>query len=175
MQKILSVREKLILSVTIIIAIFSIGFNFIIGPVLSKNAVLNKEIDVTRAKLKKYLRLLSQKEYIQNKYNKFSEILLSPNISKDASVNVLSEIENLAKESNIQIIDIRPESQKIVESYKESLIELRTEGEMENYLKFLYTIENSTSLLAIKSFQLNAKPNSQVLEGNFSISQIPLD
>jgi len=175
MHKILSVREKLILSVTIIIAIFSIGFNFIIGPVLSKNAMLNKEIDVTRAKLKKYLSLLGQKEYIQNKYNKFSEILLSTNIGKDASVSALSEIESLAKEANIQIIDIRPESSKTVDLYKESLIELRTEGEMESYLKFLYSIENSTSLLAIKNFQLNAKPNSQVLEGNFSISQISLD
>ena len=175
MHKILSPREKLILSVTLIIVVFSIGFNFIIEPVLSKNTSLNKEISITRSRLKKYMRLLSQKDYIQNKYNKFSEILLRTNIGKDTSVNVLSEIENLAKESKIQILDIRPETPKIADLYKESLIELRTEGEMESYLKFLYTIENSTSLFTIKSFQLNAKPNSQVLEGNFSISQTSLD
>ena len=175
MQRILSKREKLILFSTIGIVVFSLGFNFIIEPVLSKNASLNKEINITRSKLIKYLQLLGQKEYIQNKYNKFSESFQRYNIGKDTSVNVLSEIENLAKESKIQILDIRPQSPKLIDVYKEALIELRTEGDMESYLRFIYNIENLTSLLTIKSFQLNAKPNSSSLEGNFSISQISLD
>lgn len=175
MQKILSKREILILSVTGLIIIFSLSYNLLIEPVLSRNANLNKEISINKEKLKKYIMLLGQKDSIQNKYNKFSQEFLGSNIGKDTYINALSEIESLAKESNIQIMDIRPESPKISDLYKESLIGLRTEGDIESYLKFIYNIEKSTSLLQIKSFQFSAKPNSQVLEGTFSISQLSLD
>ncbi len=175
MARILSKREKAIVWVTIGAVVISIAFNFIIEPVLSKNADLNKEIELTRIKLAKYLELLRQKDSIQEKYSKFSETLQRSNAVKNASVNVLAEIENLANEAKIQIIDIRPETAKAKELYKESLIELRTEGNIESYFQFLFSIENSPLLLTIKNFQLNARPNSQALEGIFSISQLSLD
>jgi Tfp pilus assembly protein PilO len=176
MQKIISKREILILTITGLIVIFSLGYNLVLEPILSKNANLNKEIGINKEKLRKYAVLLGKKNSIQNKYNKFSqEFLGTNNIGKDTYVNALSEIESLAKESNIRIMDIRPESPKAGNLYKESLIGLRIEGDMDSYLKFIYNIEKSTSLLQIKSFQLSAKPNSQVLEGTLSISQISLD
>ena len=61
-----------------------------------------------------------------------------------------------------------------LELYKEILIDLRTEGTQEGYLKFFYNIENSLALLRIKKFRLTAKTNTQTLEGSFSISQLSL-
>lgn len=165
--------EKIILYLTISVIVFSIGFNFLIAPVLTKNENLNKEINITKVKLKKYLQLLSQKDYIQNKYNKLSVYLKDSTAEKDTLVGALSELENLAKASGVRIIDIRPQSSsKGPDLYKEILIGLKTEGAMEGYLKFIYNLENSPSLLKIKRFQLNAKPNIQVLEGSFSISKL---
>jgi hypothetical protein len=172
MQKILNKREKIVLYITVGIIIFSIAFNLFIGPALSRNETLNKEINIVRLKLNKYLNLLSQKEYIQDKYNKFSASLKLDGSGEDTFVGALSEIEGLAKASNISILDVRPQSPKILDLYKENLIELRTEGQIEGYLKFIYNIENSLSLLKIKRFQLNAKPNTALLEGSFSISQL---
>jgi hypothetical protein len=172
MQKILAKREKIILYVTVGIIMFSIIFNLFIEPNLSRNENLNKEINIARLKLNKYLKLLSQKEYIQDKYNKFSASLNLSGSGEDTFVGALSEIESLAKASNIRILDVRPQSQKILDLYKENLVELRTEGQIEGYLKFIYNMENSLSLLKIKRFQLNAKPNTAALEGNFSISQL---
>lgn len=172
MQKILTKREKIILYVTAGIIMFSIVFNLFIESNLSRNETLNKEINIARLKLNKYLKLLSQKEYIQDKYNKFSASLKLSGSGEDTFVGALSQIESLAKASNIRILDVRPQSQKILDLYKENLMELRTEGQIEGYLKFIYNIENSLSLLKIKRFQLNAKPNTAVLEGGFSISQL---
>ncbi len=172
MQKILTKREKKVLYITVGIIIFSVIFNFLIWPVINKNDLLNKEISVSAAKLKKYLRLLAQKDYIRGKYNEFSRYL-NEHKTEDTAVSTLSELGNLAKSANIRIIDMRPQAAKASgQSYKEIEIDLRTEGAMEGYLKFIYTIENSLSLLRIKRFQLNAKPNAQLLEGVFSISQI---
>lgn len=166
MLRILTRREKIILSLTIAVIIFAISFNTLINPILTKNDTLNKEIELTRTKLSKYLRLLSQKDKIQH--------TLISSQPADRLVNALSELENLAKQANIRIIDLRPQTPKSLALYKEVPIDLRTEGTLEGYLKFIYSIENSLSLLSIRRFQLNAKPNTQTLEGSFSISQISL-
>ena len=175
MQSILTKREKIILYITIGVIIFSIIFNFLILPVLTKIGLLNKEINLTQARLKKYTQLLSQKDYIQSKYNKFISRVSVSGRRQDTLVDALSELENLAKEANIRIIDIRPQASRNINLYKEIIIDLRTEGTMEGYLKFIYNIENSLLLLRIKKLQLDAKPNSPTLEGSFSISQISVE
>jgi len=175
MLRVLSKREKLILFAVLGLLIFSIIFNFVIEPFLVKNENLNQEINAAKRKLRKYVYLLSQKDYIQSKYSKFSQNLKRPEEGRDIFVNALTAIEGIANVSNIRIIDIRPQNQKSQEADKEILIELKTEGRTEGYLQFLYNIENSLSLLRIKKFQLNSKANTKNLEGSFSISQPSLD
>lgn len=171
MQRILSKREKLILRLLAAILILGIAYN-LIEPLLTKYQNLNLEIKTTEAKLKKYLWLLSSKDKLENKYK---ELNVSGEAAKDEGdtlVGLLSEIETLAKTSNIRIVDIRPQSQK--GKGQEKQIDLRAEGAMEDYLKFIYSIESSLLLLDIKRFQLNAKANSELLDGSFSISQARL-
>lgn len=172
MQKIVTKREKAIFYITVGIIIFSIVFNFFIAPVLKRVETLNKETDIIRRKLKKYIRLLSQKAHLQDKYSKFALEQNLSNVDTDTSVSAISILQALAKGANIHILEIRPQTSG---NLKEILTDLRTEGTIEDYLKFIYNIENSLMLLRIKRFQLNAKPNTQSLEGNFSILQLPLD
>lgn len=175
MQRILSNREKKTLYITIGVIIFAASFNLLSETVIKRNDALNKEINITQVKLKKYSWLLAHKEPIQNKYGKFTsgaglfEEGKGKEKRKDTLVELLTELETIAKDSNIRIIDLRPQAQREIDLYSEAVIDLRTEGAMEGYLKFIYNIENSLSLLRIKRFQLNAKPNTQDLEGSFSI------
>lgn len=175
MFKVFTKREKIILHLTICVIVFAISFNTFVNPVLTKNDTLNKEINITRTKLSKYLRLLSQKENIQSKYSSITSSVGIFSQQTDKSVNALAELENLAKRANIRIIDLRPQTTKSLALYKELPIDLRTEGTMENYLRFIYDMENSLLLLRIKRMQLNALPNTQTLEGNFSIAQLSID
>lgn len=171
MQRILSKREKVILHLLAAILILGIAYNFI-EPLLTKYQNQKQEIKLTETKLKKYLWLLSSKDYLENKYKELNFSGESLKAEGDTLVGLLSEIEALAKSSNIRIVDIRPQSQKGKE--QSTQIDLRTEGALEDYLKFIYSIENSLLLLNIKRFQLNAKPNSELLDGSFSISQARL-
>ena len=173
MPKIITKREKVILYTAAGIIILSVVFNFLVDPLLKRREILNKQTEIVRTKLKKYIWLLSQKDYIQGKYKESASGLNFSN--NGASVTVLSALESLAKDANIRILDIRPQAAgSTLGSYKETLADLRTEGSMEGYIKFLYTIENSLLLLRVKKFQLNAKPKSINLEGVFSISQLSL-
>lgn len=172
MPQLLRKREKLIIYSTIGTIIFAVIFNLLIAPALTKNENLNSEIDLVRTKLKKYFWLLRQENHIQNKYNKFSSTFKVSEQQEDTLVSALSELENLTKAANIRIIDIRPQGLAgNLAGYKEILIDLRTEGTMEGYLRFIYDLENSLSLLRTKKFQLTAKTYANLLDGSFSISQ----
>lgn len=169
MNKILNTREQAILFITIVIIIFAVIFNILIAPILEKNNELNREIAVTRTRLIKYSRLLSQKETIEAKYNKLA--IPGLNIEQSGTlVAALSEIQALANNAGIRLLDIRPQTQRSAAA-KEIAIDVRAEGSMDSYMKFIYQIEHSLSSLAIKKIQIGAKPNTQSLEGNFTISQ----
>lgn len=175
MHRLFSKREKIIFYATIFAVATTIIFNFLAQPALSKNEELNREIDLLRAKLKKYNRLISQKDEVQRKYSRLSSGIAGAD-KKEGIAGFLTEIENLAKNANIRIIDIRPKDTPIsTSSYQEQVIDLKTEGAMKDYLKFVYSVENSVSLMKIKKIQLAGKPNSQLLDGVFSISQVLIE
>ncbi len=153
---------------------FFVFFNFVISPVLDKYEALNKEINLAKVKFKKYLILLNRKDYIEKRYQKFSSGASVSQERGDSLVDVLSELESLAKEANMRIVDIRPQSPKTVDLYKEYMIDIKLEGNVEGFLKFIFNVENSLSLLRIKRFQLSAKQQSGLLEGTFSISKLAL-
>lgn len=169
MIKLLSKRERIILYATIGVLIFFLGFNFLIAPLVTKVANLNKEIKLAREKLKEYRWLLSQRDYIQGAYAKSSSVFKASGEKENPLVSALSSLENLATQADIRIIDIRPQASRGSTPYRQMLIDLRTEGAMEGYLSFFYNLENSLSLLRIKKFQLTAKPNTPALEGSFTI------
>lgn len=171
MPAVFSKREQVILYLTICVVIFGLAFNFVIAPLLSASANLNKEITVARAKMNRYAFLLKQKDAIQKISSQFSAAVKTPGQEGNTLVTVLSELEGLAQEAGISIVDIAPQPPR---GYSGILIDLKTEGPIEGYMKFFYSTEKSLSLLRIKKFQLNAKPNSQLLEGSFSVSHLPL-
>jgi hypothetical protein len=164
-------REKIILYLTIIVVIFSVSFNYLRLPIFNKNEELNREILASRTKLKKYHFLLAQKDQILSKLKRLS-VDSKFIASQDTVVAAFASLEDLAKAANIKIVDIRPQATlQSKKETKEMVIELKAEGAMEDYIKFIYELENSLLLLRIKQCQLTSKPNAELLEGNFVISQ----
>lgn len=174
MSRLLTKREKIILHWTIGLIIFSALLHIVIVPVLKKNDALNKRKQITRLRLIKYTRLLAQKESLEEKFKSVSSILRLPEQQKNPAVSGLLELENLAKAANIRIIDIRPQTTKQTGTYKETVIDIKTEGDMLEHMKFIYDIEHSFSLFTIRKLKLNCKPNSRILEGFFSMSQLSM-
>ncbi len=172
MIKAFTKREKLILYITVAIIIFSFFFSVFIMPILAKDEALDKEISAAKIKLHRYLRLIAQKDYIHDKYKKLSgQAIGDAAMGENISGGILSDLQNLAKASGIRIIDIRSQEPKKTALYKEMIIDLRLEGAMEDYLKFVYNLENSLLLLRVKRIQINVKPNSPLLEGSLSVSR----
>jgi hypothetical protein len=160
------------LKITAGVLLLFLAYNLGLNRLLDKYESLNKEIGLSALKLKKYLRLLSQKENIRAQAGSFSGWPGLSAENKDHLVGVMSGLEALAKGAGLRIIDIRPQNPRQGRTRQEILIELRTEGNMEGYLKFAYDLENSLLFLQIKKMQLSAKPNSSFLEGLFSVCRL---
>jgi hypothetical protein len=173
MLKMISPREKTIFGLTVAILLLSCIFNFVILPFLTRIDRLNKEVHLTETKLRKYKYLLSRSDFIKQKYAKlFSLTKQQTQDSSDSLISTLSVLESTAQNSQLKIIDIRPHNPKSHDIYKEIMIELRTEGDMQAYLTFIYNLRYSPSLFKIKRLILTAKPNSQELDASLTVSQI---
>ena len=172
MQRIFSKREKTTLFATIGVILFSIIFNILIMPIVEKNSGMDKEIAYTSAKLNKYLWLLSQKQNLQVKFSKFSSGAgLSDSRQKNMQVETFAELEAMARDSGVVIVDIRPQGSAQIQAKAENIIDLRCEAPIAAQMRFIYKLENSPLLLRIRRCQFTAKPNSQNLEAAFSLSQ----
>lgn len=173
-KKLFTKRENIIFKITLGVAVFSVFFIFSVAPVLRKAEILDKEISLTRMKLIKYTRLLSRAGDIRDKSVSDPGLVIE---GKDRLLSALSVIEKLAKDANVRILDLRPQNQKTGARNidNEIIVDIRTEGKIEEYAKFLYEIENSLFLLRVKKLQLDIKPDSQTLEGSFTIAQLFVD
>ena len=175
MAKALSKRELRVLYITVAIIAFAVIFNFIIGPLLDKNEMLNKNIQMATIKIRKYQGLLKQADALKQRHEKLSAAAKGSIEDGATYIGILSNLEDLARASGIRILDIRPQIPAAKDLYREIVINLRAEGRIEDYLKFMYNIESSLSLFKITRFQLNAQSGSALLEGRFSISRISLE
>ncbi len=173
MNKQLSNRERVIVYILLGIIFLGVNVLFVFEPVIRRNITLNNEIQNVNLRSARYLSLLAREKSIQDKYNALNLNSPEPSGQQDRFVSLLSELENIAKNSGIQIVEIRPEAGTKKGKRRESLVNLKAEASMEQYVKFIYDLEKSRFLLKIKSMQLSVKSNSPALEGFFSITANP--
>lgn len=168
----LTKREKVILFFTLGVIAFSLILNFILLPVIDKLRELNQEINSCQLDFKKSIRLLANKQAIQEDYNQISSIVQLQVGQEEMVAIVLLELEQLSSKVGLRIVDVRPQRSNDLDRYKEILVELRQEGNIDGFLRFIYDIENPPHLLKIKKLQLNSKTTSDTLQAKLIISKI---
>jgi Tfp pilus assembly protein PilO len=172
--KMLSRRERTLLYFTLGIIGFSLILNFIFLPLINEFGDLNKEITLCQLNLKKSLRLLSRKQKIQQDYTQISSLTQLEAGEEEVITLVLAQLENLASQAGLRIVDVRPQASRDLGRYKEVVVELKQEGKIEGFSRFIYDLEHPPYLLRIKKLQLNSKATAGILEGRLLVSKIYL-
>lgn len=155
----LSKREKyLFYSVIILTFLFSME-RLVFHPLAAKLTLLNQEILDQEVKLKKALMLQGRREKILNEYEDYKGYLKIEASSREEVVaRLLKEIERMARESKVSLVDIKPQAQpKKVGDYKKYGIEIESEAPMEQIVDFLYRLQNCGLLLRVEKLSLNPK------------------
>jgi len=169
----LSKREKSFLWLAIIAVVCIALYILVLEPTWNKWQQLNKTIDVTERKLLKNLKIMGQKEIIDELYDKYAQSLRMKGSVEEETAVILSEIENIARQSNVIITDIKPQSVKDMDFYKEYYVEMEAEGNIASLAKFIYELQNSKQILKVRHLRLNAKETrGDTLKGYMVVTKI---
>lgn len=167
-------RERLLAAATISITIAAIVYNFIIDPAAGRWNDLDKKIRDKEAALKKHSRILRDRsdiEKLRAQYAKYFELKrLTP---EEESAIALSLMEKTARETQVQITNIKPIAYKSFGNYNKFTFRVSTESKMSELAKFVYDLQSSDQLLKVERMVLRAKENDPaVIKSMLNITKI---
>ncbi len=162
----ISKREKCIFIITMIFTIIALLYNFIFEPNIKKLQILNNEITAKTSRMNKGIRLREKRDSIIQEYNRYAKS--TKNISE-----ILSEVESYADSIGIKTSNIKPGQAMEMGFYKEYVIELQIEGEMDHIIKFLSGVLKLPTIAVLKKFNFRLiSQNPSIFKGTIILSKI---
>ncbi|MBU2540441.1 MAG: type 4a pilus biogenesis protein PilO [Candidatus Omnitrophica bacterium] len=170
----LSKREKNIFYFTILIIAFSLIFKFILLPLFNLNQRLTQEVKAKEIELVR-ARRLSKGGSVQSQYDAFIAAIKMGESQDLEMARLLSEIESIAKEAGVNILNLRPHEIEDKRFYKRFLIELKSEGTSQQILRFIFSLESSQLLLRIEKFNLSSRiSKGNLLNATLTVSRVAI-
>ncbi|MFC1631232.1 GspMb/PilO family protein [Candidatus Omnitrophota bacterium] len=170
-----SKREKIILYAAVFIIMLVLLDRVVLSPILSRIRSLTDEIVAQENVIRKNLHIVSQKGRIKKEMDKYASFIVAAQSEDEEMGAFLQEIEDLANESSVYVIDIKAVGTETADVLKKYLLKLNCEAQMEQLTKFFYSIENAQTMLKIEQFDLRPKTAGlTVLRCALSISKAVL-
>ena len=169
----LSKQEKIIAYVAIAFIIIAFFDRLILDTILDKMSSIENQISLKELLIKKDSRILSQKDVIGSQQQQYSAYAVQANSEAEEISAVLKEIDTLAKQAGVNLIETKPTelvSEKIIKRYSILLI---CEGTMGQLANFLFQIENSKTLFMVEKYDLSSRDREKgIVKCVMSISKI---
>jgi len=171
----LSKRERTILYFCIAIGVVATLYVYIIEPKIKGWKLLCEQIRTKELKLERDLRIVARQQQLERKFANIKERLKTLSSNQRQAGLWLRQLENLAKETNIQISNIQPLSSEEYNFYKKSTVNLIAECDLSSLTKFLYKIQNLPQLINIETLQITpATYDASLLKVEMLISSLLL-
>jgi hypothetical protein len=136
----------------------------IMAPFKGKVSDIEREIAATEGKLVKMTNIDRNSGAITAFFTDIQPYAVFTDSGDDAVSMVMKKIEELAKESGISILNMKPEAaqkeakgQKEAAIYSESKVALNVEGQQRDLVTFLYNLENMKYAMTIRRIDLKIK------------------
>jgi len=168
----LTKRERLVFILTVSLVIGIPTYLFVLEPAYKKLSQLNAKLESVGIKLLKDIKLLANKEPLEQDYAKYEEYMQRAD-DKGGMSSILKEIEVTALSSGVKITSIKPKGEKQFKNYKRYRVELISEGKISQFLKFIYSLESSKKLFKVERVVLSLKRDkTDLLKGTLVIRKI---
>jgi Tfp pilus assembly protein PilO len=145
----------------------------IVGPVVSKIESLTDQIDEKKVDVERDLRILSYRDRIISERARYDAFLTTIRPEQEEITALLKEVEGLASESGIYLVDMKPRKIEDLGPSKKFVISLTCEAQMTQVIDFMYNIENSETLLTIEQYDISPKAKgSSIAKCTLSIAKL---
>jgi len=159
----LSTKEKFGMSIALAFIVIAGTDRLIVDPIYERVQRVNQAIKIGEKQLGHDLRNVHLKEQIEEKFEKYVQYVERSGSDSEESRKFLNEIESLAQQSNVDLVNIQPQTPKTIDFYKEYSVEIEVEGVIDDLTTFLYHIHMSTQLLRVEKLRINAKDSEIII------------
>jgi len=169
----LSNKEKIGLSIALVFVAVASLDRLLIDPIRGKFQRINQAIKISEKQLGHDLRNVRQRDQIAGQFEKYVQYVQRSGSDEEEVAKILGEIEALARQSNVHLADMKPQTPKEIDFYKEYFIEIEAEGEIASLTKFLHQLNTSSQLLRVEKLRLNSrKKGDKTLKASMLITKI---
>ncbi len=171
----MSRRERLLFYLTmIIIGVFVVHW-WVLRPTLTRSHALSQQIQLKKRMIESSLYLLKQKAEILESAGRFAKYGKQGLSEEEEAAFLLRQIEETAKKSSVQMIDLKPYSARRIDSRIEYKVELEIESPINQLMTFIYNLQNSDDLLRTSKFRISPREgNPSVLKAYLTITKVSL-
>jgi len=151
-------KERLGLYFAAIFVSIAMIDRLLLNPFADKLNELDESIEREKIRIQHSYKILSQKEIFDAETVRYQSFLAKPAASdEEESASLLKEIEKMASESNVYVINIKSKGVVREGGAVQHLVEINCEGRMEQIVRFMYYIENADTLLKVSRYNLTPK------------------
>lgn len=140
-------------------------------PITHRFEVLHQEIQAQERQLRKNRGYLSARERIMEEHKRYQDYLIRAGSDEEETSRLLSEIEGLARKSDLSLTNLKPQLVTTFDFGKKYSVEIEVKGEMAQLIKFLYGLHQSKYLLNNQQFRLTKDKSSSSVKGYLSITK----
>jgi Tfp pilus assembly protein PilO len=171
----ISNRERYLLYATIAIIGGFLLYWWVLRPAIAKSHALSQQIQLKKRVVENCLHLLNDRQDILGEAGKFAKYERAGLSEEEETANFLRQIEEIAKKSSVQMVDLKPYSAKKTESYVEYRVELEVESPISQLMTFIYNLQSSDGLIRTSKFRINPKEgNPSIMKGYLTITKVSL-
>jgi len=155
----LNKREQIILILTILIVMVTLGYILLVEPAVNKISQVNKEIAGLELKLKKARTVIARKDKIEEEYKEFAQFISSKTGAGEDLDKFLSDVEKIASTADYKVNQVRPLPSRKTDFYQVSQMEVDGLSGMTELAKFIYNLQTSNELYRVSSIRI--RPESR--------------
>jgi Tfp pilus assembly protein PilO len=169
----LSQKEKIGLSFALGVMLIACLDRLIINPIRSRFQQIEQQIRISEKQLGHDLRNVHLKEQIEEEFEKYVEYVERSGSDEEEVAKILGEIESLARQSQVYLVDVKPQTPKTIDFYKQYAVEIETEGEIDAIMTFLHHINTSRQLLRAEKLRLSVNEDDKnILKSSILITKV---
>jgi len=153
----MSKRERTILYATLFVVVVFLLDALVLSPILSKIEELDATIRSEEEKIEQSLMIVTQDDRIKKESEQYASYLSKPQTEEKEVTAFLKQVENLAKQSSVYLIDIKPSGRDDAGISTRYFAKLNFEAQMEQVINFFYSVSSFEQLLKIESYEIAPK------------------
>lgn len=168
----LSRREKLLFYGAVFTITFLVSDRLIIRPISRTLQSLHTELQALEVNIKTSVRLLAQKDRITEEINHYASYTVQAKTPEEETSSLLKYIEELAHESDLNLLYVKPAASKTEGRIKKYYVTLECQGLIGQVIVFFHSVETAPKPLRIEKYTIQpAAKGSSTLKFVATISK----